>query len=50
MIKVTNVYEPKPENAQVYKDLYEIYVSAYEGLAEHGTYEKVAALQNKLGL
>lgn len=50
MVKVTNAYEPNQENVKIYDDVYEIYVAAYEALANNQAYEKVAALQNKLGI
>lgn len=50
MVKVATSYEPNPENVRIYNDIYEVYVAAYEGLDKNGAYDKVAALQTKLGL
>jgi len=50
MVHVTSVYEPNPDNTAIYDEVYEVYDTAFKGLSESDTYEKVSALQAKLGL
>lgn len=47
MIRVSKRYEPIPENAAIYDEMYAIYTAAYEALAENGVYDKIAKLQTK---
>lgn len=48
MVRVVRSYEPNPENVKVYDELYDVYVSTFEGLAGTGVYKKLAAFQARL--
>jgi xylulokinase len=45
MVAVTGQVEPNLANHQVYEELYQAYVSAYEGLCSSGAFDKLARLQ-----
>ena len=47
MIRVDKRFEPIPENAAIYDEMYAIYTSAYEVLAGNGVYDRIAKLQAK---
>lgn len=46
MVHVKEHYEPIRAHAEIYDKMYDIYCSAYEGLAGSHVYEKLAELQN----
>lgn len=50
MVHVTSTYDPNPAAIGVYDDLYAAYTSAYECLAASNVYNRMASLQNRLGL
>jgi len=47
MIEVTGELQPNMENHKVYQELYQAFRAAYEGLAQSGAYDKLAAIQAK---
>lgn len=47
MITVDQTYEPIPAHSAVYKEMYDIYCAAYDGLTQNGVFEKLAQLQKK---
>ncbi|MCP4401266.1 MAG: xylulose kinase [bacterium] len=48
MVAVDRTYEPKPENAKIYDELYEIYCRMYEGLDEKGVFQALAKFQERV--
>ncbi len=48
MVAVDQTYEPKPENAEIYAELYEIYCRMYEGLDEKGVFQALAKFQEQV--
>ncbi|MDD5017858.1 MAG: FGGY family carbohydrate kinase [Eubacteriales bacterium] len=47
IIRVKKQYEPIPKNVRLYEELYDVYVSVYEGLDNSGAFKKVAAFQKR---
>ena len=47
MIRVRKRYEPIPQNAAVYNEMYDIYCAAYEAFASHSVFQKIASFQSK---
>jgi xylulokinase len=47
MVAVDKTYEPNPQNAALYNELYAIYCQAYEGLAEKGVFDALARIQER---
>ena len=47
MVAVDKTYEPNPQNAALYNELYAIYCQAYEGLAEKGVFDALAKIQER---
>jgi len=45
MVTVTGQVEPNMANHQVYEEMYQAYVKAYEGLTNSGAFDKLAQLQ-----
>lgn len=45
MVKVKEHYEPIPENADIYDEMYDIYCRAYESLDKGKVFEKIANFQ-----
>lgn len=45
MVNVTGVVEPNLANHQVYEEMYQAYVKAYEGLTNSGAFDKLAEIQ-----
>ncbi len=48
MVHVAGEVQPKAENRQVYRDMYDAYVKTYEGLSRSGAFEKLAGIQAAL--
>jgi xylulokinase len=48
MVAVDQTYEPNPENAKLYDELYEIYCRMYEGLDEKGVFQALAKFQERV--
>jgi len=46
LVKVVESVEPNMENHKVYEELYQAYVMAYDGLANSGAFNKLAAIQS----
>ncbi len=46
MVQVTGEVEPNMANHQVYEEMYQAYVAAYEGLAGSGAFDKLAKIQS----
>ena len=46
IVQIDKTYEPIPENAAIYQELYEIYCRAYEGLDSSGVFTRIAAFQD----
>lgn len=47
MVAVDQTYEPNPQNAALYNELYAIYCAAYEGLADKGVFDALARIQER---
>ena len=47
MIKVKEHYEPKPETADLYDEMYGIYCRAYESLEQGRVFEKISEFQSR---
>jgi xylulokinase len=47
LVHVTGELEPNMDNHQIYEELYQAYVAAYEGLAQGGAFERLAAIQGR---
>jgi xylulokinase len=47
MVAVDQTYEPNPQNAALYDELYAIYCQAYDGLAENGVFDALARIQER---
>ena len=47
MVAVDKSYEPNPQNAALYDELYAIYCQAYAGLAEKGVFDALAKIQER---
>jgi sugar (pentulose or hexulose) kinase len=47
MVAVDQTYEPNPQNAALYDELYAIYCQAYESLAGNGVFDAVAKVQER---
>ena len=47
MVAVDKTYEPNPQNAALYDELYAIYCQAYEALDEKGVYDALAKIQER---
>ncbi|HOD81969.1 MAG: Xylulose kinase [Planctomycetes bacterium ADurb.Bin126] len=47
MVQVADQIEPDPAHHALYGELYEAYVKTYQGLADGGAFEKLAAIQSK---
>ncbi len=45
MVSVDRTYEPIPENAKIYSELYDVYCRLYEGLDEKHVFESLAKMQ-----
>jgi hypothetical protein len=45
MVRVNQMIEPDPGRHRLYTDLYGAYVKAYEGLANGGAFDALAAMQ-----
>ena len=45
LVQPAGVIEPAPQRQQLYADLYQAYVRAYEGLQQSGTFGCLARLQ-----
>jgi len=45
MVEVKEHYEPNLQNMQVYEDMYQAFVQAYEGLATSGAFDRLAKIQ-----
>lgn len=48
MVAVDQTFEPKPENAKIYDELYDIYCRMYEGLDEKGVFQALAKFQERV--
>jgi xylulokinase len=47
LVHVTGELEPNMDNHQVYEELYQAYVAAYEGLTQGGAFDRLAAIQGR---
>jgi sugar (pentulose or hexulose) kinase len=47
MVAVDQTYEPNPQNAALYDELYAVYCQAYEGLAGTGVFDSLARIQER---
>jgi len=48
LVKAKKTYEPIPENAKLYEELYDVYTRVYEGLDGSGAFESLANIQKRL--
>jgi xylulokinase len=49
MVRVDRNYEPNPANVRFYDEMYEAWLSVYEGMVGAGAFGRIAALQKKQG-
>ena len=49
MVRVDRNYEPDPANVSFYDEMYEAWLSVYEGMAGSGAFGRIAALQKRQG-
>ena len=47
MVAVDQTYQPNPQNAALYDELYAIYCQAYDGLAGNGVFDALAKVQER---
>lgn len=47
LVHVTGELEPNMDNHQIYEELYQAYVAAYEGLAQGGAFDRLAEIQGR---
>ena len=47
MVEVDQTYEPDPERAELYRELYGIFCRLYEGMTEKGGFEALSRFQEK---
>ncbi|MHB1421289.1 MAG: FGGY-family carbohydrate kinase, partial [Bacillota bacterium] len=45
MVQITKEFQPDSKNSQIYNELYDIYVSAYQSLTAGKVFNKLSALQ-----
>lgn len=47
MVQISETIEPDESRHQIYEDVYQLYVNAYESLANHGFFDKIAKFQSQ---
>lgn len=48
IVRIKKTYEPIKANVDMYDDLYEVYVSLYEGIDKSGSFQKIAEIQKRI--
>jgi sugar (pentulose or hexulose) kinase len=48
MVAVDQHYDPNPANVQLYDELYDVFCRMYTGLNEHGVFNALAAIQQRV--